>query len=80
MLGLAWAHVSPASAHDADEAPRRGKRFQHYLGLCWAMLTHREQQARKKQRQKHWVFWVPRLGADLLSASQKESSPGGTRP
>ena len=53
QLGLALAHVSPASAHDADEAPRRGTHFQHYLGLCWAMLSHHEQRERRKKRQKH---------------------------
>ena len=52
-VGLAWAQVSPASAHDADEAPRCGMHFQRYLGLCWAMLTHREQQEQKKNAKKH---------------------------
>ena len=41
-----------AAAHDADEAPRCGTHFQHYLGLCWAMLTHLEPQTRKNGRSR----------------------------
>ena len=44
--------VSPAAAHDADEAPRCGTHFQHYLNLCWAMLTHLEPQSRKSGRSR----------------------------
>ena len=47
-MGQCSASVGQASGHDADEAPRCGAHFQHQLGLCWAMLTHREQQERKK--------------------------------
>ena len=46
-MGQRSASIGQTSAHDADKAPRCGTHFQHYLGLCWAMLTHREQQARK---------------------------------
>ena len=41
-----------AAAHDADEAPRCDTHFQHYLGLCWAMLTHLEPQTRKNGRSR----------------------------
>ena len=49
MVGV---DVGPAAAHDADEAPRCGTHFQHYLGLCWAMVTHLEPRSRKNGRSR----------------------------
>ena len=58
-----WVRVQAEGVHvhDADEAPRCGTHFQHYLGLCWAMLTHREQQERKKTS-KTMSFLGPTAG------------------
>ena len=77
MLGYV-AHVSPASAHDADEAPRCGTHFQHYLGLCWAMLIlHRK--IRKIRQAKNTVkrgsfgrsAHGRRRGRDFLSPTER---------
>ena len=68
MVGV---DVGPAAAHNADEAPRRGTHFQHYLGLCWATLTHREQQERKKHvKNRGFSGW-----SATHSASQKQAAP-----
>ena len=43
--------VNPAASHDADEGPRCRTHFQHFLGLCWAMVTHLKPQSRKIEPQ-----------------------------
>ena len=85
-MGQRSASIGQTSAHDADEAPRCGTHFQHYFGLCWAMLTHREQQARKKPSKTH-AFLGPRPGggyafcfAEGEVPYRQDTANGASRP
>ena len=65
----------------ADEAPRCATHFQHYLGLCWDMVTHLEPQSRKNGRSRNhcktqYSAGVGGGGVTPLSPSERRDAYG----